>query len=280
MHPSDGPLPRPLPRTQGRGDEPGRDLRGKHAVVTGGGRGIGAAIARELARLGASLTLMGRDRERLEAAAAELREALGTEVLAVPCDVADGDSVARAFAEALERQGDPHLLVNNAGQAEGARFTEMERELWDRMLAVNLTGTYLCTREVLPAMLREGWGRVVNVASTAGLKGYAGIAAYTASKHGVVGLTRALALETARHGVTVNAVCPGYTDTDMARAAEETLVRARGITAEEARKKLARTNPRGTLITPEEVASAVGWLCTPAASAMNGQAVVVAAGEL
>ncbi len=199
---------------------------------------------------------------------------------AVSCDVADEESVAAAFAEARARSGDPHVLVSNAGQADASAFAETSRESWDRMLAVNLTGVFLCAREVLPAMLEARAGRIVNVASTAGLKGYPKTAAYCAAKHGVVGLTRALALETAKAGVTVNAVCPGYTDTDMADAAAGNLMRALGKSPDEARAMLARTMPRGQLVAPEEVASAVGWLCSPGAAAVTGQAVVVAGGEV
>jgi NAD(P)-dependent dehydrogenase (short-subunit alcohol dehydrogenase family) len=148
------------------------------------------------------------------------------------------------------------------------------------MLAVNLTGAYLCTREVLPAMLAAAEGRVVNVASTAGLRGYGRMAAYCAAKHGLIGLTRALAAETAKRGVTVNAVCPSYTDTDMAKQAVDNLVAARGITPQEALKMLTRANPLGRLVQPEEVASAVGWLCSPGASAMSGQSIAVAGGEV
>jgi NAD(P)-dependent dehydrogenase (short-subunit alcohol dehydrogenase family) len=258
----------------------GAYLTGRHAVVTGGGRGIGAAIAEELARLGASLTLMGRDAARLEAHARELAARHGVETSTVVCDVADEASVAAAFAAARERSGEVHVLVNNAGQSEGVAFGETTREVWDRMLAVNLTGTFLCTQQVLPAMLEARSGRIVNVASTAGLRGYSRTAAYTAAKHGVMGLTRALALETAKRGITVNAVCPGYTDTDMAQSAVDTLVRARGIAEDEARAMIARPIPRGTLILPEEVANAVGWLCSPGASAVTGQAIVVAGGEV
>ncbi len=255
-------------------------LTGRHAVVTGGGRGIGAAIAEELARLGAELTLMGRDVERLEAHAGALRERHGVRVNSVPCDVADEDSVRDAFARARDGLGDAAILVNNAGQSAASSFADTPREVWDRMLAVNLTGTFLCTREVLPAMTAARWGRVVNIASTAGLRGYPKTAAYTAAKHGVVGLTRALALETAKLGITVNAVCPGYTDTDMAAAAVGNLVRDLGKTEEEARRMITRVNPMGRLIAPAEVAAAVAWLCSPTASGVTGQALAVAGGEV
>ena len=255
-------------------------LLNRHAVITGGGRGIGAAIAEELARLGATVSLMGRRRESVEAHASALAERHGRPVSAISCDVADAASVERAFAEAAERNGPVYALANNAGQSEGVGFLETTRETWERMLAVNLTGTFLCTQQVLPAMLEAREGRIVNVASTAGLRGYAKTAAYTAAKHGVVGLTRALALETAKRGITVNAVCPGYTDTDMAAAAVDNLTRALGKTPDEARGMITRAIPRGSLILPEEVASAVGWLCSPGASGITGQAVVVAGGEL
>ena len=255
-------------------------LSGKHAIVTGGGRGIGAAIADELARLGANLTLMGRDLARLEAHAATLRERHGVQVRALECDVADEFSVLDAFISARDELGNAAILVNNAGQSAAGPLIDTSIEVWNRMLAVNLTGTFLCTREVIPAMTAARWGRVVNIASTAGLRGYPKTAAYTAAKHGVVGLTRALALETAKLGITVNAVCPGYTDTDMAAAAVSNLVRELGKTEEEARKMITRVNPLGRLIDPAEVAAAVGWLCSPAASGVTGQALAVAGGEV
>jgi NAD(P)-dependent dehydrogenase (short-subunit alcohol dehydrogenase family) len=262
------------------GDGAARPLAGRHAVVTGGGRGIGAAIAAELARLGADLTLMGRDAAGLQTHAAGVSERHGSRVEALACDVADEEAVARAFRAAVERQGAPYVLVNNAGQALAAPTVQTSRAEWDRIVAVNLTGTFLCTRAVLPAMTEARAGRIVNVASTAGLRGYPKTAAYTAAKHGVVGFTRALALETAKLGITVNAVCPGYTDTDMAADAVRNLVDALGKTEEDARKMIARVNPRGTLIRPEEVASAVGWLCLDEASGVTGQALAVAGGEV
>lgn len=256
-------------------------LTHKHAIVTGGGRGIGAAIAAELARLGASVTLMGRDPATLQSCAADLAAEHRVRVLPVVCDVTDEASIDAAFARSRDALGEPFVLVNNAGQADAAALPEMERPMWDRMLAVNLTGPYLCTRAVLPAMLGAGTGRIVNIASTAGLRGYARLSAYCASKHGVIGLTRALAQETARFGITVNAVCPGYTeDTLMVRQAIETLMRNLQKTEAEATELMLRTSPRRAFVKPAEVANAVAWLCSPDATAVTGQAIAVAGGEV
>jgi NAD(P)-dependent dehydrogenase (short-subunit alcohol dehydrogenase family) len=255
-------------------------LHDQHAIVTGGGRGIGAAIAGELARLGARVTIMGRDRARLDATAERLSTAHGVRVRAVRCDVADPHAIAGAFGEARGELGEVTILVNNAGIAEAAPLVETTRELWDRHFAVNVTGALLCAQQVLPPMLARRAGRIVNVASTAGLRGVPHAGAYSASKHALIGLTRTLALETAKHGVTVNAVCPGYTDTGMAQVAIANLVRHRGKTPEEAREAIVRTVPRGSLIRPEEVAATVAWLCTPAASAVTGQAIVIAGGDV
>lgn len=255
-------------------------LHGKHAVVTGGGRGIGLAIAAALASHGATLTIMGRTRATLDESAAELRGDYGVGVCAAECDVRDAESVARAFDRARDEHGDPAILVNNAGGAVSGTFADTTREMWDGMLSLNLTGTWLCTQQVLPSMLEAEYGRVVNVASTAGLRGYKATSAYCAAKHGVVGLTRALALETARRCVTVNAVCPGYTETDMHDQAVANLVTALGRTEEEARRMLLRTIPRGSLTAPSEVASAVAWLCSPGAAAVTGISLPVAGGEV
>jgi NAD(P)-dependent dehydrogenase (short-subunit alcohol dehydrogenase family) len=257
-----------------------RFLHGRHAVVTGGGRGIGAAIAAELARLGATLTLMGRDLTALEARAATLRSGFDVPVDAVRCDVADEQAVERAFDQARSRSGDPLVLVNNAGIAEGALLRETTLAMWNRMIATNLTGTFLCSRAVLDGMLAAGWGRIVNVASVAGLQGRGRIGAYTASKHGVVGLTRSLAHEVARKGITVNAVCPAYTETEMAEQAVRSVVQGTGRSRDEARAMIERTLPIGRLVDPAEVAGLVGWLCSPAAAAVTGTAVPVAGGEV
>jgi NAD(P)-dependent dehydrogenase (short-subunit alcohol dehydrogenase family) len=256
-----------------------RFLEGRHAIVTGGSRGIGAAIAAELARAGADLTILARSTARLDQQAAALRE-LGVQVTALECDVAEEASVRACFARARDALGDAYVLVNNAGMAEAAPFGRTSRELWDRTLAVNLTSVFVCTQQVLPAMLAARAGRVVNVASTAGLRGYKTMSAYCASKHGVVGLTRALAAETAKHGVTVNAVCPGYVDTEMTEHAVANVVAALGRTPDEARAMIVGTVPRGSLIQPAEVASAVLWLCRPEAAAVSGVALPIAGGEM
>jgi len=256
-------------------------LAGQHAVVTGGGRGLGAAIAAALAGDGADVTLMGRTRARLDERAGAIARAAGVRVRAVACDVADPASVAGAFHEAVAGLGDVRILVNGAGQADAAWLVDTPLDAWRRMLDVNLTGAFLCMQQVLPAMTAAGAGRIVNLASTAGLKGYARVAAYCASKHGLVGLTRAAALEAARSGVTINAVCPGYAEeTDMLQAAVENVRRATGKSADEAKAILVRQSPRGRLVTPAEVADAVRWLCSAAASAITGQAIAVAAGEV
>lgn len=257
-----------------------RYLEGRHAIVTGGGRGIGAAIANELARRGATVTIAGRDLDAVRDTAHEVSAAHGVMVAALMCDVTDEDEVRSAFAAAQREHGDAYILVNNAGQSEGRPFLDTTRDLWDRMIAVNLTGAYSCTRQVLASMLRAGAGRIVNIASTSGLKGYRNITAYCASKHGLVGFTRALAAETARAGITVNAVCPAYTDTDMAARAVSNVVRDMKRTEDEARAMIARSVPRGRLITPDEVAATVGWLCSPDATGINGQAITVAGGEI
>jgi NAD(P)-dependent dehydrogenase (short-subunit alcohol dehydrogenase family) len=247
-----------------------RPLAGQRAVVTGGARGIGLAIARALAAEGATVTITGRDPVRLDRAAGEI----GAKALRL--DVTQPDEVARAFGAA----GAVDILVNNAGAAESAPFARTDLDLWQRMIAVNLTGAYLCCRAVLPDMTRRGAGRVVMIASTAGLTGYAYVSAYCAAKHGVIGLMRSLALESARSGVTVNAVCPGFTDTDLTADAVANIVAKTGKSAAEATAALTERNPQRRLVRPEEVADAVRWLVLPGSAAVTGQAIAVAGGEV
>lgn len=251
-------------------------LAGRHALVTGGGQGIGAAVARLLAAEGARVTLLGRRLQPLQdVAAADLDR-----FQAVTADVADATQVQRAFGEARERFGPVGILVNNAGQARSAPFLRTSLELWQNMLSVNLTGTLLCSQAALPDMLEAGWGRIVNVASTAGLTGYGFVAAYCAAKHGVLGLTRALALEVAQSGVTVNAVCPGYTETALLQQSIDNVVRKTGRSKDEARSHFAAANPQGRLVQPEEVADSVRWLCGIGAASVTGQAIAVCGGEV
>lgn len=257
-----------------------RVLDGEHAVVTGGSRGIGAAIAGELARAGASVTLISRSGDALRHHADSLRKETGVKVGFAECDVTDGPAIKGAVATATTESGPVTILVNNAGAAEGAPFAKMTRDIWDRMISVNLTSAYLFCAEVIPEMLEAQRGRIVNVSSTAGLRGYKTMTAYCAAKHGVIGLTRALALETAKHGITVNAVCPSYTDTQLTDGSVEKLAGVLGRTLDEAREMLVRTIPRGSLITPEEVAGAVAWLCSPAAAGVTGIALPIAGGEV
>lgn len=250
-------------------------LEGRVAIVTGAAQGIGAAIARALGAQGFQLTLMGRRLAALQA----LAEALpGAAAIAV--DVTDAASIERGFAAARDAHGPIDVLVNNAGQAESAPFGRTSLDLWQRMLAVNLTGTFLCTQQVLPGMLEAGRGRIVNIASTAGQRGYAYVAAYTAAKHGVVGMTRALALEVAKKGITVNAVCPGYTETEILRASIANVVATTGRSEAAARAEFEKGNPQGRLVQPDEVADAVLFLCSDAAGSITGQCVSVSGGEV
>ena len=250
----------------------------RHALITGASRGIGAAIAQALAAQGYSLTLVGRSEAGLRALQAQLPNA-SAHGWAV-ANVADEAAVAAAFEKARSQRGEVAVLVNNAGQAESAPLTKTSMALWQQMLAVNLTGTFLCTREALPAMQAAGWGRIINVASTAAQRGYAYVAAYAAAKHGVLGLTRSVALEVARKGITVNAVCPGYTETDLLRESIANVVAKTGRSESEARAEFARSNPQQRLVQPEDVATMVAWLASDAAVAITGQALSVSGGEV
>ena len=242
----------------------------KRALITGGAKGIGLAISRRLARDDISLALIGRDSAALESAARELNATYEV------ADVTDTD----ALTAAIHRAGPFDILVNNAGGAASAPFLETTPQDWQSMLSLNLMSVLAACHAVLPDMLARNAGRIVNIASTAGLKGYTYTAAYTAAKHAVIGATRALAIEFARTGVTINAVCPGFTDTDLVSRAAHTIAARTGRSDVSARADLARYNPQGRLVAPEEVAEAVAFLCSDAASAMTGQAIAVAGGEV
>lgn len=253
-------------------------LAGKTAVVTGGGQGIGAAVVHALAAAGASVVVSGRTLSKLERIAGELRQE-GRNVWAAPADVSDPAAITRLAAVAKEKLGPVDILVNNAGVAESAPIGQVHLEDWERMLRINATGAFLCLQAFLPDMVERKWGRIVNVASMAGLEGAPYIIAYTASKHALVGLTRAAAAEVGKHGVTVNAVCPGYVETPMTEATIENIVRKTGKTAEEARAAILATMPAGRMIQPDEVAAAVLALVADETGKRNGEAVVIDGGK-
>jgi NAD(P)-dependent dehydrogenase (short-subunit alcohol dehydrogenase family) len=249
-------------------------LAGKHALVTGGGTGIGAAIALALAQAGAMVTICGRRAAELQASAAR-----HANIHQETADVTDADSLRRLYHDAQAARGSFGIVVANAGAAESAPAEKVSRTLWDETIAVNLTGAFLSVQPALAAMRERKWGRIVFVASTAGLKGYAYVAPYVAAKHGVIGLTRALAIETAKTGITVNAVCPGYSETPMLDRAVDRIVAATKRAASETRSALAANNPQARFIRPEEVAAAVVWLCAGDSAAITGQAISISGGE-
>ncbi|HEY3104708.1 MAG TPA: SDR family NAD(P)-dependent oxidoreductase [Pyrinomonadaceae bacterium] len=256
-------------------------LANRLAFITGGGRGIGRAIALAFASEGASVIVAARTREQIESVAAEINEQQGAEALAVECDVAYSESVKRAFERATEKFARaPDILVNNAGIVETAPFVKTDEAMWQRHLTVNLTGSYHCTRVALGAMVAGRWGRVINIASIAGKTGAPYISAYAASKHGVLGLTRSLALEVAAQGITVNAICPGYVDTEMTEHGIENIVARTGISADEARTALEGMSPQNRMITAEEVAAVAVLLASEEGRGINGQAINVDGGTV
>jgi len=256
-------------------------LKNKLALITGGGRGIGRAIALEFAREGARVAVAARTSHQVQEVAAEINRSENGQALPVVCDVANPQSVEQMFETVAQKMGRlPDILVNNAGIAESAPVHKTADELWHRHLAVNLTGSFYCTRAALPEMLKRGWGRIINIASIAGKTGAPYIAAYSASKHGLLGLTRSVALEVASKGITVNAICPGYVDTEMTTRAIENIERKTGRAAAEAEEALKRMNPQNRLVTAEEVAALALLLASEEGRSINGQAINVDGGTL
>jgi NAD(P)-dependent dehydrogenase (short-subunit alcohol dehydrogenase family) len=225
--------------------------------------------------MGTRITVVGRRPEPLQEVADGLADAQ-----ALPFDVTDEAAVEEGLTTATERFGHVDILINNAGAADSSPFAHTTLEAWHAMLEVNLTGAFLVSRAVLPGMVECGWGRIVSIASTAGLKGYTYVAAYCAAKHGLIGMTRSLAVEVAPKGVTVNAVCPGYTETQLLSESVANIVDKTGVSEDEARAQLLESNPQGRFVLPVEVAEAAAWLVNPNAGAITGQAVVVAGGEV
>jgi NAD(P)-dependent dehydrogenase (short-subunit alcohol dehydrogenase family) len=282
-----------------RGGREVTGLSGKTAIVTGAGRGIGQAIALELSAQGARVALLARSTEEIDAvrkrliaaapsagaasgaaAGAPAARGLAPRAASFRCDVTDPESVRTACAAAEAALGPADILVNGAGDAVAAPFAKTDLELWERLLRVNLTSAFLVTKQVLPGMTARGWGRIVNVASVAGLAGAAYVSAYTAAKHGLVGLTRALSQEVAKNGVTVNAVCPGYVDTPMTDRSVANIAEKTGMSPEKARAFLSSRSPQDRMMTPEEVAGLVLYLVSDAARGVNGQAITLDGGGL
>ena len=251
-----------------------RTIDGKHALVTGGGSGVGMAIALALAEAGVNATICGRRAAELAKVAGK-----GDRIFGIAADVTDEASMAALYQQAEAARGPFDIVVANAGMAGSAPAHKTSLADWQRTLDVNLTGAFLTVKPALAGMLARKAGRIVFVASTAGLKGYAYVAPYVAAKHGVVGLMRALAAETAKSGVTVNAVCPGFVETDMLEESVRRIVEKTGRSVEEARQSLSATNPQGRFIQPDEVADAVLWLCSDAARSITGQAISISGGE-
>ena len=254
-------------------------LAGRCALVTGAGRGIGAASARSLAEAGAKVTVSARSTQEIDAVAAALRDD-GYEAFAVACDVSDPEQVQHLCDEARRLMGKVDILVNNAGIASSAPLAKETLEQWNRIFAVNATGVFLCTRALIADMIAAEWGRIVNVASVAGKSGAPYISTYTASKHAVVGFTRAVAAEVASKGITVNAVCPAYVATEMVEQTVQTITNKTGMAEEKARSTLENMSPQKRIYAPEEVAAQVLHLCLPLSGGVNGQALVLDGGAL
>lgn len=270
------------PKQQSLTTTPGAapSFAGRHVLITGASKGIGWVAAQRFAAAGAILSITGRDKDLLAERYVSLTSKFGICCASFAADLTDAGAAAGMVQGAIATQGAIDILINNAGFGASQPFAKMTAEHWDSMLAVNLSSVFHVTRAAIGGMLERGSGRIVNIASTAGVSGYAYVAAYCAAKHGVVGLTRALAHEYAKTGITVNAICPGYVDTDMTAASIDNIVKKTGRSADEVRAELARHNPQGRLIQPEEVADAALWLAGPATASITGQCIVIAGGEI
>jgi NAD(P)-dependent dehydrogenase (short-subunit alcohol dehydrogenase family) len=256
-------------------------LANRFAFITGGGRGIGRAIALAFAREGASVAVAARTLEQVQQVAEEIANEFGTQAVPLTCDVRNSGWVSDAFAEFRTKFGrGPDILVNNAGIAESELFVNSDEEMWERHLNTNLGGTFRCTHAALPEMIERGWGRIINVASIAGKTGAPYVSAYAASKHGVLGLTRCLALEVAAQGITVNAICPGYVGTEMTAHGIENIVAKTGRSSQDALKVLEKMSPQNRLVTPEEVATVAVLLASHEGRGINGQAINVDGGTV
>ena len=255
-------------------------LKGQHALITGGSRGIGAAISNALAALGADITLLARDAGALKKQSDYLQAEFDTKVFFASADMTSEKDIEDSFEQAVKANGDIDILINNAGIGKSAPFHKMDLDFWQATLDLNLTGTFLCTKQIYEGMRSRGYGRIVNISSTVGLRGYPYISAYTASKHAVIGLTRSLALEAVKKGITVNAICPGYTETDLVSEAIDNIVDASGRDSGEVKSEIENMSPMGRMVSPEEVAESAAWLCLPSSASITGQAIVVAGGSV
>jgi 3-hydroxybutyrate dehydrogenase len=256
-------------------------LQSRLTLITGGGRGIGRAIAVAFAREGAQVAVAARTLAEVEQVAGEIFREFKTKALPLTCDVSDIGNVEEMFAKTTETFGrGPDILVNNAGIAESAPFIKTDDDLWRRHIAINLSGTFYCTRAALPEMIERGWGRIINIASIAGKTGAPYIAAYAASKHGVLGLTRSAALEVATKGITVNAICPGYVDTEMTSRGIENIRKKAGLTPDQALESIKKMSPQNRIIAPEEVAALALLLASEEGRGINGQAINVDGGSV
>jgi NAD(P)-dependent dehydrogenase (short-subunit alcohol dehydrogenase family) len=255
-------------------------LKGQHALITGGSRGIGAAISNALAALGANVSLLARDNTTLKEQSDYLATEFGTNVFYTSTDITNEKEIESSFAKSVNANGPIDILVNNAGIGKSMPFHKMDLEFWKTTLDLNLTGTFLCTKQVYDTMRERAYGRIINISSTVGLRGYPYIAAYTASKHAVIGLTRTLALEAVKKGITVNAICPGYTETDLVSEAIDSIAKTSGRDKENVKTEIENMSPMGRLVTPEEVAESAAWLCLPSSASITGQAIVIAGGSV